>query len=353
MKDEFLKSVDEGLLGRNKGILTGMPRLSSFLNNIQKKRYFLVGAQQKTGKTAFIDDFFILSPYLLNPNVNIHWKYFSYEIDKTSKKSKWTAYIMKKIYGIDKGEDGGSIEDAYILSLGDRKLGAKHRLLIDEINTKYLEPLFSKIEFFEEREGPTGIYKHMMNHAASVGEIIYEDYQQKETDDYGKFTGNTITKQRIAGFKNKTDITTIFIVDHVGLMRLERGFTKKQNIDKLSDYSVILRNLFEFIPVLVSQFNRELSKVDRLKFSGEELQPSIEDFKDTGCMSEDASVVIALFNPTLFPHIKNHLGYDLKKIGNGYRSLHILANRHGITGANISLNLEGNTGICTELPKIN
>lgn len=351
MIDEFLESVDEGLKGRNKGIVTGMPRLSSFLNNIQKKRYFLVGAQQKTGKSAFVDDFFILSPYLLNPDVNIHWKYFSYEIDKVSKKAKWSAYIMTKVYNITLGEDGGPIEDAYILSLGDRKLGSAHRVLLDEINTKYLEPLFKKIEFFEEREGPTGIYKHMMSYAGSIGEILYENYQQKETDEFGKFTGNTVTKQRISGFKNNTDITTIYIVDHVGLMRLERGFTKKQNIDKLSDYSVILRNLFEFIPVLVSQFNRDLGKVDRLKFSGEQLQPSIEDFKDTGCMSEDASVVIALFNPTLYPHIKKHLGYDLSKIGNGYRSLHILANRHGISGANISLDLEGNTGICKELPK--
>ena len=350
--DEFLKSVDEGLAGRNKGIVTGMPRLSSFLNNIQEKRYFLVGAQQKTGKTAFVDDFFILSPYLLNPNVNICWKYFSYEIDKVSKKSKWTAYIMKSIYGITKGEDGGPIEDAYILSLGDRKLGLQHRKLIDEINVKYLEPLFNKIEFFEERENPTGIYKHMISHAATIGDILYEDYQQKETDENGKLTGKTVTKQRISGFKNKTDLVTIYIVDHVGLMKIERGFTKKQNIDKMSDYSVILRNLFRFVPVLVSQFNRELGKVDRLKFSGEELQPSIEDFKDTGCMSEDASVVIALFNPTLYPHIKNHLGYNLAKIGKGYRSLHILANRHGITGVNISLNLEGNTGVCTELEKI-
>jgi hypothetical protein len=146
-KDEFIESIDEGINGRNKGILTGMPRLSSFLNNIQKKRYFLVGAQQKTGKTAFVDDFFILSPYLLNPDVNICWKYFSYEIDKVSKKSKWTAYIMKKIYNIEVGEDGGVIEDAYILSLGNRKLGPNHRILIDEINSKYIEPLFKKIEF--------------------------------------------------------------------------------------------------------------------------------------------------------------------------------------------------------------
>ncbi len=351
--DEFIVSVDEGLGGRNKGILSGMPRLSSFLNNIQKKRYFLVGAQQKTGKTAFVDDFFILSPFILNPDINMHWKYFSYEIDKVSKKAKWTAYFMKKVYNITIGGDGGPIEDAYILSLGNRKLSKEHRVLIDEINSKYIEPLFKKIDFFEEREGPTGIYKHMISYANSIGEILYENYEQKESDDFGKLTGNTISKQRISGFKNNTDLVSMFIVDHVGLCRLERGYTKKQNIDKLSEYCVILRNLFEFIPVMVSQFNRDLGKIDRLKFSGEQLQPSIEDFKDSGCLAEDASVVLALFNPILYPHIKRHLGYDLAQIGNGYRSLHILANRHGISGANLSFNLEGNTGICAELPKNN
>ena len=352
MIDDFLINVDEGMQGRNEGIKTSMPRLSNFLHNIQKKRYFLVGASQKTGKTAFVDDFFILSPFLLNPDVKIHWKYFSYEIDKVSKKAKWTAYIMTKVYGITKGEDGGPIEDAYILSQGNRKLGKEHRSLIDEINTKYLDPLFKKIDFFEDREGPTGIYKHMLSHASSIGEIKYENYDLKETDEFGKITGKTVTKQRMSGFECKDDTLTMFIVDHVGLCKREKGYTKKENIDKLSEYAVILRNTFSFVPVLVSQFNREIGKTDRLKFSGEELQPSIEDFKDTGCMSEDASVVLGLFNATLYPHIKNHLGYNLDTIGKGYRSLHILANRHGITGANISYNLEGNTGICTELPKI-
>ena len=352
MKDEFIESVDEGLKGRNVGIKTCMPRLSSFLNNIQEKRYFLIGAQQKTGKSAFVDEFFILSPFLLNPEVDIHWKYFSYEIDRTSKKAKWTAYFMTKVYKITKGEDGGPIEDAYILSLGDRKLGEAHRKLVDEIKEKYLDPLFKKIDFFEEREVPTGIYKHMVSHAAKIGDIQYENYTINETDDLGKPTGKTTVKQRMVGFKNNTNTKTIFIVDHVGLCKKQSGFTKKDNIDKLSEYSVILRNLFGFIPVLISQFNRDLGKVDRLKFSGEQLQPSVEDFKDTGACSEDASVVIALFNPGLYPHIHTHLGYDLNKVGDGYRSLHILANRHGICGVNLSFNLEGNTGICTELEKI-
>lgn len=350
--DEFIESVEEGLRGRNVGIKTCMPRLSAFLNNIQEKRYFLVGAQQKTGKSAFVDEFFILSPFLMNPDIDIHWKYFSYEIDLISKKAKWTAYFMTKIYNITVGEDGGPIEDAYILSLGDRKLGTDHRKLVDEIKEKYIDPLFKKIDFFEEREVPTGIYKHMISHAAKIGEIQYEDYEMKETDDLGKPTGKSITKQRMVGFKNNSNTKTIFLVDHVGLMKRQAGFTKKDNIDKLSEYAVILRNLFGFIPVLVSQFNRDLGKVDRLKFSGEQLQPSVEDFKDTGACSEDASVVIALFNPTLYPHIKKHLGYDLEAVGKGYRSLHILANRHGISGANLAYNLEGNTGICTELPKI-
>lgn len=352
MKDDFLDSVDDGIKGMNEGIKTGWSRLSKFTHNIQKKRLFVVGAQEKTGKTAFVDDFFILAPYLLNPDLNIEWKYFSYEIDKISKKAKWTAYFMVKIYNITVGEDGGPIEDAYILSLGDRKLGPNHRKIIEEINKKYIIPLFRKIDFFEEREGPTGIWKHLMSHATKTGEILYEEYDFHETDDLGKFTGKITKKKRMSGFKSHSDLTTIFIIDHAGLCKKERNFSKKENIDKLSEYSTLCRNLFEFTGVIVSQFNRDLGKIDRLKFSGEQLQPSSTDFKETACLGEDASLLIGLFNPGLYPHIKKHLGYDLDKIGKGYRSLHILANRHGISGANISYNLEGNTGICTELDKI-
>lgn len=44
----FLKEVDDGIKGRNAGLNTPLKKLSKFINNIQKKTYYAVGAQQKT-----------------------------------------------------------------------------------------------------------------------------------------------------------------------------------------------------------------------------------------------------------------------------------------------------------------
>lgn len=68
-------------------------------------------------------------------------------------------------------------------------------------------------------------------------------------------------------------------------------------------------------------------------------------------MGEDASLVMALFNPNNYPHLENHLGYNLNNLGKTYRSAHILASRNTESSVNISLMMEGKTGKFKELPK--
>ena len=113
---------------------------------------------------------------------------------------------------------------------------------------------------------------------------------------------------------------------------------------------VWFRNICNFSPVLVSQFNRDLGKIDRLKFSGEQLSPTLEDFKDTGGLSEDASLVIGLFNPTQHKHLGRHMDYNLDGIGKSYRSIHVLASRNTEANVSIAALLEGKTGRFKELP---
>jgi len=345
----FLKEVDDGIAGRNTGLITSLKKLSKFINNIQKKTYYVIGANQKTGKTAFSDFLFILGPYVMNKNLNVKYIYFSFEIDLIEKMAKFCAFFMDYKYGI-------YCDSNYILSRGEDKLSLEHRKLVQDIYNNELVDLFGeydeegnlikegKIIFFQDKLNPEGIRKYLLNYASNIGKFIYSKYNINEN-------GKSIEKQKIAGFVEKdSKLFTFIIVDHVGLLKRERGFSKKENIDKFSEHMVFFRNVCKFSPIAISQFNRDLGKIDRLKFSGEDLQPSIEDFKDTGSLAEDASLVMALFNPTLLPHLRKHKQYDLKKIGKGYRSLHILASRNTPTGVSVSLLLEGKTGNFKELP---
>lgn len=336
IQDPFLEAVERGRAGLNKGLKSGLDSIDKFTGNIQKKQIRLIGAQQKTGKTSYVDYSHIIAPYLLNPDADIEWIYFSYEIDEISKKAKWAALFMQLKHGI-------YIDSSRILSFGDEnRLSDEEHAVMLKVYEEDILPLFSKIKFIERKSNPTGIYKEILKHASENGTFTMEDY----VDVDGK------KRQYMKSYRsNNPEKYNIIIIDHIGLVKLERGYNKKQNLDKLSEYFVILRNLLGYTFILVSQFNRDLSKTERLKFTGTDLQPSIEDFKDSSNMAEDADMVIALFNAHLYPHLDTHKDYVLEYAENCYRSWHLLASRHTLAPASKALVMAGKTGFFKELPK--
>lgn len=351
----FLNEVQSGIEGRNQGLSGGLPRLDKSTNNIQKKMIYIVGADTKTGKTAFINHRFIISPYLNHPDLisqkKINWIYFSYEIDRLETIAKFVAYFMLKDYNI-------RCDINYILGRGDNRMDSSHHKMVKRIYEQHIIPLFGvqdkfgklispgHIDFIEERNNPTGIRNYLYDYAAKHGELIYDEYRNAKGE----------RKKKLVGYNQyDPDLYTIILLDHVGLCRRERGFNKKENLDKLSDYFVEIRNLFRFTIVGVSQFNRSLGKIDRLKFSGEQLQPTKEDFKDTGNLAEDASMVIALFNAGNYPHLDSHMGYKLSsfKIKQHYRSCHVLASRNSEAPVSVPLFFDGRMGEFRELARLN
>lgn len=327
---DFLNEVDRGRKGLNRQLPGKFPMWDKKAGSIWKKSLITIGASPKTGKTSFLDERYILYPYLNKPDhVKIKWIYFSYEIDRIEKIANFVSYILHYKYGI-------RISANTILSRGSKRLPDELLSKVVEIFNNEIKELFGEydkygeqisegfIDFYEERDNPTGIYKTCFAWAADNGKFIYKDIPGGR-------------KKKIGYIEKDPNLWTIIIVDHVGLCKSERGYNKKQNIDKLSEYFVELRNFCRFTIVAVSQFNRGLGKTDRLKFSGELLQPTLEDWKNTGNLAEDSSLVIGLFNPAIYPHLNKHLGYNLNKLQRFYRSAHILANRHGASPANYAL----------------
>ena len=71
---------------------------------------------------------------------------------------------------------------------------------------------------------------------------------------------HSIQKERIVKFlNNNPDEYNIIVGDHLALLSLERGFTLKENLDKISEYSVRLRNLFKVTLIFLQQFNQGLT----------------------------------------------------------------------------------------------
>lgn len=75
---------------------------------------------------------------------------------------------------------------------------------------------------------------------------------------------------------NDDDEITIVVIDHIGLLKTTKDQpTKKDAIDKMSNELQYARDFYGYSPVVVSQFNRSISNVTRLKNG--DVEPQLED----------------------------------------------------------------------------
>lgn len=361
----FLETFEQGKLKKNKGLTTGLPQLDQAINGIQKKTTISIAAAPKCGKTTLADFAFVLSPYLQaleeNNINNVHWIYFSYEIDRISKEFKFAAFFFYHDYGISelnyKGKTYEMSQDYLMGKLLHRNddntseiipLQEGHEEILLKIYQDRIIPIFGEYDakgvrvkkgvmtFIEDPENPTGLYKGLMSYAESHGKFNKEKYTSKDDN------GNLVELTRISSYSsNNLDLVTIIVTDHVRKLRRERGFNMKDNIDKWLEYSTWLRNMCGFTFVHIVHMNRGLSNLDRLKYMSEVIYPTGDDVKDTGNISEESTILLTMFKPQDEKYnIKKHFGVELSSFPN-YRSIHLADSRYTECPKHIQTNMFG------------
>ena len=325
--------VDEGREGKNKGIPMGFDRLNRYIG-LRKSMYFLVGGLTGSGKTSLVDDAFVLNPveWILSDantkNQKIHILYRSMERSKNYKLAKW---VIRKIF-LDTGR---IIPLSTLLGWIQKIDGEDYNLFLKY--EPYIDALESMVTIIDGTENPIGIAKGIKEYALANGTVI-ED---------GKYGRKYVPKD-----DNKI---TIIIIDHIGLLKPTKDYpNKKQRIDKMSDELRYARDFYGFTPVIVSQFNRDISNFARLK-SGD-VEPQLEDFKDSSSTQDDADIVLSLFDPMRYK-VEDPGGYDLSrlkdKIGAKYfRSVRLIKNSYGEDDIRVGLGFLGQVGMFKELPKV-
>ena len=333
MSFEILKNeVQAGLDGRNNGIPMGFNRLNRYIG-IRKSMYTLVGGLTGSGKTSFIDDAYVLNPfdwYISKENktsMKLKIIYRSMERSGTYKLAKW---ISRKIF----------LEQGIIISV-NKLLGWTEKMTKDEhdlflMYEDYAEKMKDVITIISGPENPVGIAKELKAHALENGKI-------EQLDQYNKVY-----------IPNNENELTLVVIDHIGLLKTTTAQpTKKQAIDKMSDELRYARDFYGYSPVVVSQFNRDISSPMRLKNG--DVEPQLEDFADSSSTQNDADVVLALFDPMRYK-VADPSGYDLNKLRDDYgakyfRSVRLIKNSYGEDDVRIGLGFLGQIGMFKELPR--
>lgn len=329
--DQLRHEVQLGLEGRNSGIPMGFNRLNRYIG-IRKSMYFLVGGLTGSGKTSFIDDAFVLNPFdwyisQKDPKLKLRIIYRSMERSKTYKLAKW---VGRRIFM----DHGFIIPVPKLLGWTEKMSHDEHDLFL--MYEDYMNHMDSVITIIGGAENPVGIAKELKAHALENGRI-------EQVDEYNKHY-----------VPNNENEITIVIIDHIGLLKTTKDqTTKKAAIDKMSDELRYARDFYGYTPVVVSQFNRDISNPIRMKNG--DVEPQLEDFAESSQTQNDADVVLALFDPMRYK-VADPSGYDLDKLKDQhgakyFRSLRLIKNSYGEDDVRIGLGFMGQIGMFKELPK--
>jgi len=337
---QFRERIQLGLNGEYTGLSNGFNRINKYIYNIQRGCYTLIGGLSGSSKTTLCD--FILLNGLQDAkskNIPFNVTYYSWEIDEISKKANWLSVLIYNKYD-------RIISPQTIKGLGDSRLTNEELEIVEDVLPE-LEELFSQITWHWTPMNPTGLYNEWWKTMSSKGNLKTIPY----VDDEGN------SKERVVGWEahNKNEYN-IVVLDHLALGKLERNFTLKQNIDKISEYIVSCRNLFNMTFYIVAQFNQGLSSVERLKFKGVDISPQQTDFKDSTSPYQDADIVLGLMNAYKMD-LETSLNYNINveftnnNLRGKYRLLKIIKNRLGQDNVSIGLYTKPEAGYFEELPK--
>lgn len=200
----------------------------------------------------------------------------------------------------------------------------------------------SILKFFEEHvvfipdRNPTGVYHTLEKYAEANGTIhrkMVEGYE-KEIFDYYE--------------PNDPDEYVLCIIDHISLISCERSMDLRNSIKKLSEYLKIVRNKYNYIPVVVQQQNSESLSLEA--FKANKIRPTQKGLADSQDPGKDCDVMLGITSPFSW-ELKEYLKYDITKLRGYCKFLEIVLGRDGESNAILGMYFDGATGYYAPLPK--
>lgn len=313
---------------------------------IEQEQYIVFTAGTKVGKTqisSYICLYQTLNYAFEHPTqCNVDILYFPLEESIQRIYQRYMSYLLYKF-------------DGYRLSPRDlRSTSADYPLPEEALELLRSEKYQERLRYFDEHvhfnntdTNPTGILRVCERFAKSVG--IYKSRKIKSGDGSGREVDEFVSYE----LSNPNQYTIVF-VDHLRLLDTEKGFTQKQTIDKFSEYALkYMRDRYHQTVVAIQQQAFETEGLEAIK--QKRMEPSLSGLGDSKYTSQDANIIIGLFDPHQFG-LPSWMGYKIQDAdGTGLRTnarfMRLIRGRDGEQGGVCPLFFDGAVCDFEELPR--
>lgn len=270
--------ADKIIQGGINSIPSPFVRFKSEFIGIEQKKYYIVTANTKVGKTQFANFIFVFNAiiYAYEHPDQVRLKIFYYALEETPEDItlRFMSYLLNKYAHI-------RISTSDLASSANVPLDDKILEALKLPTIKALLDFYNEHVEFSPTRNPTGINKEVRTFMLDNGTVHYRNVTVKD-----EMTGKPKEVQKFDYYKpNDPDLYTIVIVDHASLLQPEQGLTDKTKIDKMSEYFVELRNKYRVTPVLVQQQTADRESLDAFKEN--KLRPTAQGLADSKYTGRD------------------------------------------------------------------
>jgi hypothetical protein len=349
-KDSFDRALEELVTRRNR-ILHGLinciplcyPRLRNWLPGIEKRRYTIVTANQKVGKSKLVDYTFVYEAFFYaieHPDqLRLKVLYFTLEMGKKEKIYEFLCHLLFRL-------DGIRISPTNLKSTSADKPVPQEilDLIASDKYQEYVNKFKEMVSYIDTERNPTGIYKYIRNHMLTRGEFQYKMGLKRN-----EFTGEMEAGKVIDYFQYKDENEYILcVLDNYSNLMQESGMNKMQTIEKMSKYAIELRDTFDLNFIAIQHQAQAQEGIENQKLN--KLYPSSDGLADCKTTTRDANLVLGLYSPFKYG-LQEHEKYDITKFRNNIRFLYVIEDRdNGSAGQICPLFFDGAVSSFAELP---
>lgn len=311
---------------------------------IEQGKYFLVSGQTKAAKTQIATNMFVYNPLFYayeNPD-KIHLKIFYFPLEESVENItlRFMSHLLAKYSDY-------RISPLDLKSTNENKVVPLEalELLESEKYQNILNFYNNTVMFFEDRN-PTGIQRQIKSYAEKNGTI-----HKKKITITNKETGLSEEREVFDYYEpHDSKEYVIIIIDHISLITPESNMDLRESINRLSEYMIMFRNRYNYIPVIIQQQGVETGNLEA--FKNNKIRPTMSGLSDSKYTAKDCSMMLGITNP--YSHeLDNYLGYDIRKFKDSIRFLEVVLNREGQSNGIIALYFDGKTCTFRELPPPN